>query len=200
MSVLGFETNYKNSVIKLLYSNKKFIKLINPKNNYEDYLDTADVLNGGTWYINGEKIEEQGYVFDHDFVDDTITEEKTFAFVETDVDTIRDNMFVDFSLYICAFTSKKLVRLDNYSEPSVSDIKKLGYAKIGSYGNRIDALIDTIEDTILSNVDEFESLGDIIPATRGHLTRYNPNQKYYGKCLKYKISNYNYGGDNCGNN
>lgn len=198
MSVLAFETSYKNNVIKLLYSNDKFIELINPKNEHSDYLDIADVLNGGTWYFNGEKIEEQGYVFDHDFVDDAITQDKTFVFVETTVDSIYDNMFVDFSLYICVFTSKNLVRLDDYSTPTVSDIKDMGYKEIGSYGNRIDTLVDIIETTLLTNTDKFKSLGEIKPASRGHLSRYTPSIKYYGKCLKYTVSNYNYGGNDCG--
>lgn len=199
MSVLKFETSYKSNVIKLLYSNKNFIKLINPHEDTTGYLDVADILNGGLWYFDGNKIEEQGYVFDHDFVDDTITEEKTFVFVETDIENIYDNMFVDFTLYICLFTSKSLVRIDDYSSPTLAEIKEIGYKDVGSYGNRIDTLADIIEDTILSKKENFKSLGDIRPANRGHETRYVPNSKYYGKCLKFKIQNYNYGGDSCGN-
>lgn len=180
-----------------MYKNKDFIALVNPISENSNVLDIIDILNGGTWCFNGEKIQEQGYVFDHDFVDDTITQDKTFVFTEIDIENIRDNMFVDFSLYICVFTSKNLMRIDKYSSPDIDYIKSRGYY-VNSYANRIDILIDIIEDTILSNSNSLESLGEIKPCKRGHLTRYKPSAKYYGKCLKYTICNYNFGGDFCG--
>lgn len=50
------------------------------------------MLLGGTWFFNGKKYEEQGQVFDHNFVDDTTVEEKTFVFVETDIDAIHEHV------------------------------------------------------------------------------------------------------------
>ena len=56
-----------------------------------------------------------------------------------------------------------------------------------------------IVDGILNGTDNIKGIGDVEPASRGYVTMYCPNSKYYGKCLKYKISNLNIGGDECGN-
>ena len=85
---------YKNEIINLLCQSQNFIKLINP---------TSDLYK---------------YVFDYDFTDDALAEEKTFVFVDTDIDTIRDNMFTDFTLCVYVFTNKNLVRLNSSSVPT----------------------------------------------------------------------------------
>ena len=59
-------------------------------------------------------------------VNDTITDKKTFVFVETDIDTVRDDIFTDFNLYICIFTEKELVRITDNSIPTVNQIKEMG--------------------------------------------------------------------------
>lgn len=195
MSNLYYAASYKNKIINLLLKNKNFIKLINPTPSNCDDLDIIDVLIGGEWIINGKKYSEQGHVFDYNFVDDTTIEEKTFIFVETDIDTIRNNIFTDFNLYICIFTSKRLVRLTNETVPTVKEIKDMGYFA-STYANRIDVLCDIV-DQILNGTDKIPGIGDVQPAARNYMTMYCPNTKFYGKCLKYQISNYNDGGDQC---
>lgn len=175
-----------------------FITLIAPTPSECEYLDILDVLVGGEFLINGKKYEEQGYIFDHNFVDDTITQEKTFVFVETDIDTVRDNMFVDFNLYVCIFSSKNLIRLNKTTSPTVKQVKDMGYYA-STYGNRIEILCDIV-DRILNGSNDFESIGEVTPAPRNHVTIYAPNSKYYGKCLKYKITNYNERDDDCQDN
>lgn len=86
MANLYYSASYKNKIINLLLKNKDFIKLINPTPSECEDLDIIDVLIGGTWFINGKKYEEQGHIFDYNFVDETTTEQKTFVFVETDID------------------------------------------------------------------------------------------------------------------
>lgn len=198
MTNLYNATSYKNKIINLLLKNKNFIKLINPQPSECEDLDIIDVLIGGEWIINGEKYKEQGHIFDYNFVDDTTAEEKTFIFVETDIDSVRDNMFTTFNLYVCIFTTKSLVRINSTSKPSVAQIKEMGYESTDTYANRVDVLCDIV-DRILNGSDKFNSIGNIEPAPRGYLTMYCPNNKYYGKCLKYQVSNYNEGGDVCGN-
>jgi hypothetical protein len=196
MGNLYYEALYKNKIINLLLRNKNLIKLINPAPSECDDLDIIEVLLGGEWNINGKRYKEQGHIFDYDFVKDTITEEKTFIFVETDIDTIRDNMLVDFNLYVCIFTSKELVRLSSQTSPTVDEVKKMG-CFASTYANRIDVLCDVV-DRILNGSDKIPGIGDVKPAPRGYVTRYCPNRKYYGKCLKYKISNLSMG-DSCEN-
>ncbi len=188
---------YKNKITNLLLANENFIKLLSPEPPKCKGLDATDVLLGGRWVYDGIVYEEQGQVFDYNFVSDITDDEKTFVFVETDIDTIYKNMFMDFNLYICIFTSKNLVRLTDHTSPSVKEIREMGYAA-DVYANRVDVLCD-ITDRILNGEETFPGTGSVMPATKGHVKIYCPNTKYYGKCLKYKISNYNNGGSLCGN-
>lgn len=197
MSNLYVSSKYKSDIINLLYRSDNFIKLINPIPSKCPDLDIIDVLNGGTWIINGKEWTEQGHVFDYNFVNETTTEKKTFVFVETDIDVIRDNIFTDFNLYVCIFTSKDLVRLNKSSSPTAKEVKNMGYFATSSRGNRIDALCDCV-DRILNGSSRINGIGDVKPASRNHMTTYLPNSNYYGKCLKYNITNYNPGGDECG--
>ena len=197
MSNLYAASKYKNDIINLLYKSDNFIKLIDPVPSECPNLDIEDVLSGGTWIIDGKEWKEQGYVFDYNFVSETTTDKKTFVFVETDIDTIRDNIFTDFNLYVCVFTDKDLIRLNRSTTPTTKEVKQMGYFASSTHGNRIDILCDCI-DRILQGSSRIAGVGDIQPAPRNHMTIYTPNSKYYGKCLKYNITNYNPGGDECG--
>lgn len=196
MSDLYTASNYKNTIINLLIKNKDFVTLMNPQKPPNKNISTEDMLLGGTWFFNGKKYEVQGQVFDYNFIEDTTVEEKTFVFVETDIDMIRYHMFTDFNLYVCVFTAKPLVRITDDTIPSINDIEMMGY-NAGHYGNRVDILCDVI-DRILNGSRKIKGIGDVEPAQRGFCTIYSPNNKYYGKCLKYNISNYNEKGDGCG--
>lgn len=197
MTNLFIASNYKNTIINLLVKNKDFVTLMNPSKPPISQLSTEDMLLGGTWFFNGKKYQEQGQVFDHNFVDETTTVEKSFVFVETDIDTIRQNLFTDFNLYVCVFTAKTLVRITDDTIPSINDVEMMGY-NVGHYGNRVDILCDVV-DRILNGNQKIKGIGDIEPAQRGFCTIYSPNNKYYGKCLKYTISNLNETEDNCEN-
>lgn len=198
ISILFTASNYKNTIINILLNNKDFIKLMNPQDPPHKNITTEDMLLGGTWFLNGKKYEEQGQVFDHNFVDETTVEEKTFVFVETDIDSIyKENLFVDFNLYICIFTAKKLIRITDDTAPSINDVEMMGY-NCGYYGNRVDILCDIV-NRILNGNKRIKGVGDVTPAKRGFCTLYSPNNKYYGKCLKYTVSNINEHEVDCGN-
>ncbi len=140
---------------------------------------------------------EQGYIFDHDFVDDTVKEKKTFVFVDVDIPSVHKNIFMDFNLYVFVFTDKSLVRLNQWSSPTSQEVKEMGYFATDTFGNRIDALCDCVDETLNEN-EKIYGLGDVTPSPRNHLSTYRPNSQYYGKCLSYHITNYNAGGDQCG--
>lgn len=160
-------------------------------------MDIIDVLIGGRWFINGKEYIEQGHVFDYNFVLDTITKDRTYIFVETDIENVNRDMFIDFNLYVYIFTAKSLVRLTSESSPTVKEVKDMGYFA-STYANRIDVLCDIV-DRILNGTDQINGVGNVEPASRNYVTLYYPNRDFYGKCLKYKISNYNDDGDECGN-
>ena len=195
MSNLYAASNYKNIIINLLLKSKDFVTLMNPQKPPHQSISTEDMLLGGTWFLNGKKYEEQGQIFDHNFVDDTTTVEKTFVFVETDIDSIRQYLFIDFNLYVCVFTAKSLIRITDDTVPSINDIEMMGY-NAGHYGNRVDILCDVV-DRILNGNKKIKGVGNIEPAEKGFCTIYSPNNKYFGKCLKYTISNLNEIEDDC---
>lgn len=195
MSNLYNASKYKNVIINLLLNSNDFVTLMNPQQPPCNQLEIQDMLLGGTWFINKKRYEIQGQLFDHNFVDDTTDEEKTFVFVETDIDMIKQNIFTDFNLYICIFTAKSLIRITDDTTPSINQVEEIGY-EVGHYGNRIDILCDVI-DRILNGNKKLHGISNIEPAQRGFCTIYSPNNKYYGKCLKYIISNLSEGGENC---
>ena len=197
MGNLSIAADYKYKIINLLLRNNKFIQLVSPKESDCQDIDIIDVMLGGKWLVNGKWYTEQGYIFDHDFVDDTVKEKKTFVFVDVDIPSVQKNIFLDFNLYVFVFTDKSLIRLNQWSSPTSHEVKKMGYFATDSYGNRIDALCDCIDETLNEN-EKIHGLGDIIPSPRNHLSTYRPNNQYYGKCLSYHITNYNTGGDQCG--
>lgn len=67
-----------------------------------------------------------------------------------------------------------------------------------TYANRIDVLCDIV-DRVLNGTDKIAGIGDVEPASRGYMTLYCPNTNYYGKRLKYHITNFNDAEDSCGN-
>lgn len=154
-----------------------------------EYLDDIEILIGGEWIYNNTKYIESGQVFDYNFVEDTVTKEKTFAFVETDIDNVSKNVFTNFNLYVCIFATKGQVRITDKSVPTIEQIKDMGYFA-STFANRIDILCDIVDRT-LNGSNKIEGLGEVRPADRGYCTIYYPNTKFYGKCLKYKIMNYN---------
>lgn len=188
MSVLYTASNYKNTIINLLMHNKNFLLLMNPPASPHQNISAEDMLLGGIWFLDGKKYEEQGQLFDHNFVDDTTIHEKTFVFVETDIDTIYEkNIFVDFNLYVCVFAPKNIIRITDDTVPSINDVEMMGY-NAGHYGNRIDILCDIIDSELNAN-RKLKGIGNVKRAKRGFLRIYSPNNKYYGKCMKYNITN-----------
>lgn len=195
MSNFYYASIYKNKIISLLLKNKNFISLINPVPSECEYLDIIDVLLGGEWTYNGIKYKENGYIFDYDFVLDTITDVKTYIFVDTDIEYVRQKIYTDFNLYVYIFTAKQLVRITDTSIPTVQQVKDMGYVT-DTYANRIDILCDIVDGTLNRNT-KFPGIGSIAPADRGFCTSYSPNNKYYGKRLKYNVTNLNEAEDFC---
>ena len=75
---------------------------------------------------------------------------KHLVFIETDIDMIRQNIFTDFNLYICIFTSKSLIRITDDTAPSINEVEEMGY-EVGHYGNRIDILCDIVDRILNGN-------------------------------------------------
>lgn len=155
-----------------------------------------DVLRGGEWVVNGEKIEEQGHIFDYLYIDKTVTTAKVFICVEVLPVSYRFPM-IDLVLYIHIFVHKSLMRLSNdysptLSNPTITEMNQLGYI-----GNRLDQLVDVISE--MMNGNKKFGIQNLKPYDRGYISLDIPNESLYGKCLMYKAQINNTEIDNCEN-
>lgn len=122
--------------------------------------------------------------------------EQTFAAVDVCIDAVRQNTCVDYSLYVYLYTNRNLATLDGQSSPSAEAIREMGYCA-DETANRIDVLCDIV-DRILNGTDKLPGIGKTEPAPEEYVTNFCPADCYYGKRLKYKISNCNEEGDGYG--
>lgn len=177
---------YKDKIISLLLNSDDVITLINPET--DERFEVEDVLLGDTFEIYNkkgelERINLQGHIFNYLFVPGTTTEEKVFICIEALIDSVDNTYFNNFSMFIHVYSPKRLVRLDRYSTPTSLEMKKLGFS-----GNRVDMLCDAIDR--LLNGNETFGIGEVTPSNTNPLTLSLPNDKFYGKCLKYKVKNF----------
>lgn len=157
-----FCAKYKQEVLRLLSGDRDLPVLLNA--------DTAD-----------------GVLFDYDFTDQTTAGDKTFIVVDTGIEEIRNEVFTDFSLYVYIFTGKNLVRLSDTSVPTASAVQAMGYVADGT-ANRIDILCEAVDRIICGAT--LAGIGNVMAAAKDHLQTYSPNAAFYGKRLKYCITNY----------
>ena len=196
MELLSNISYYKNQIINLFLTDPFLIRLIHPKPSECPDMDIIDILLGRELISGDKKWSEQGHIFDYDFVDDAVTREKTFLFVDIDVDSVERTMFANFDLYIYVLTGKSLVRLDDSTTPTAEEVRENGYFA-GRYGNRVDTLCAAI-DRLLNGHSGF-GIGNVTPAPQAYLIPYCPDSHFYGKRLKYQVKGYGEGGRFSGN-
>lgn len=163
MANLSYPSIYKHKIIHLLLQNQDLIALINPPSPHGDS------------------------IFDYDFVMETTKDVGTFVIVETAIEDIRQKMFMDFQIYISIFTAKELVRITNSTIPTVEQVKNMGYVT-RDYGNRIDILCHIVDKQLNGN-KSLKGVGTLSPSPKDFCTLYCPKDMYYGKRLKYTLTN-----------
>ena len=173
--------NFTRKLINSLVGSEDVVTIMNP--TQDDRFDIRDILLGGEFMVDGEKINLQGYIFDHYFVPDTTVEGKVFICVEANVDYIDKNIISEFPLDVYIFTYKTNVRLTDFTIPTKTEINEMGYL-----GNRISAITDAV-DRVLRGMDNV-GLGLVIPSPRGFMKPSAPDNNYYGKKLSYQVKGY----------
>ena len=192
------ETNlvaFKDKIIKKICKDDITIKLLNPI--IRDELDIEDVLRGGRWEIDGKIIEEQGHVFDYNYVNQTTTEEKAFICVET-LPTYYKYPFIDVSLYVHIYVHRGIMQLTsdksvNPSSPTKNEMREYGYI-----GNRCDQLTQSV-GKLINGATDIGGVSEITPHNRGFVVLEFPNNHFYGKCLIYNVKMENVEVDGCEN-
>lgn len=191
MKNLDFIGLYKKKIIEILTKNQDVIKLIDPV--LDDNLEIEDILLGGTFVVDGKRKKYQGYIFDFDFISDTISEAKTFIEIECYIVKTEANMFNNFILEIKVISHKNSIRLDKFTSPTSSEMNDKGV-----YSNRVDGLC-TVIDKLLNGKNDM-GVGNLNPVTNGYNVVYPlSNNNYYAKSLAYMVKNCNESGDICEN-
>lgn len=192
------ETNltlFKDKIIKKICKDDIVIKLLNPVGHEE--LDIEDILRGGKWQVDGELIEEQGYIFDFNYVNQTTTEEKAFICVEA-LPSYYQYPLIDVSLYIHIYVHRGIMQLTsnksvNPSSPTKNEMSELGYI-----GNRCDQLIQAV-GRLINGATDIGGISEIKPHNRGFIVLETINNNFYGKCLIYNVKMENVEADGCEN-
>lgn len=191
-----YAANFKRKLINTLVSNDDITTIISPE--LKTGFDIDEILRGGTYEktINGakQKTTLQGYILDYYYAaSETTIENKLFICVETNVNSIEENIIGDMIADVWVFTPKTNVTLSDYSTPSMSDMNTLGYI-----GNKIDCCIEIIEKLLRGSTKY--GLGMVRPVSRGYMTTSPPTSNYYGKKLSFTVKGYSPKEvDNCGN-
>ena len=149
---------FKNEINSALYKNE----------------DIRELLLGDTTGMSSSEIRKEfkQYVKSHLFIDDTLTEARTFIFydvvfpfIESNVKNCRIMMYL-----ICARSI-----LENY-------------IKEGYYGDRIDILAQMVEDTLINNDETANSFG-IGKLNLDSIDVYN-SQRFYGCVLTFNVPSF----------
>lgn len=180
-------TLLKSKIMSKIGTNDNVILLINPKEN--DDLDLDDILYGGDFIINKEKVSEQGHIFDYNYVNETTTDERVFICIEA-LPSSYSYPLVDVLLYVHIYVHKRIMKITSKSAINPSSPTKNEMSKLGFIGNRCDMLTQAI-GKVLNGVKNMPGIGGIRPYDRGYIGIDVPNSKFYGKCMifKTKISN-----------
>ena len=149
---------FKNEINTALYKNE----------------DIRELLLGDTSGKSNSEIRKEfkQYVKSHLFIDDTLTEAKTFIFydvifpyIQSNIKTCRVVMYL-----VCARTVLE------------------DYAKEGYIGDRIDILAQMVEDTLINNEDTTDNFG-IGKLSLDSVDVYNSN-RYYGCVLTFNVPSF----------
>lgn len=136
--------------------------------------DIKELLLGDISGMSASKIrsEFKKYVKSHLFIDDTITETKTFIFYDVLIPSVYSN------IKECKIVMYLICHLDILDD----------YVKDGYYGNRADALSQMVEN-VLINDDEIAKSFGIGRLTLDSINPYN-SKHFYGCIMQFDVPNF----------
>ena len=146
---------FKNEINSALYKNADIIELL-----------LGDISNKSNTEI---RKEFKKYVKSHLFIDDTITEAKTFIFYDVIFPSLENN------IKVCNIVMYLICSRDILED----------YSKDGYYGDRIDALSQMVENTLINDEEVANSFG-IGKLRLGSVDIYNAT-RFYGCILHFDV-------------
>lgn len=136
--------------------------------------DIRELLLGDTAGMNNKEIRTafKEQVKSHLFIDDTITEAKSFIFYDVHFTYMRPNTKTcEVVMYLISHRDI----LDNY-------------VKEGYHGNRSDILAQMVEDSLINNEDVVDKFG-IGKLNLDSVDFYNSN-RFYGRIMIFSVPNF----------
>ncbi len=149
---------FKNEINSALYKNADIIELL-----------LGDISNKSNAEI---RKEFKKYVKSHLFIDDTITETKTFIFYDVVFPELSNN------IKMCNVVMYLICSRDILED----------YSKEGYYGDRIDILSQMVEDTLINNEEVSNSFG-IGKLRLDSVEIYNAS-RFYGCILRFDVPSF----------
>lgn len=133
-----------------------------------------EMLLGDTSDMSKSEIKEEfkKYVKSHLFVDELVTETKTYIFYDVDMPVIRPNI-KSCNIYMYLVCHRDILET---------------YSKEGYYGDRIDILGQMVEDALINDKDMVNKFG-IGKLTLDSISIYNTT-KLYGCLMTFTVPNF----------
>lgn len=149
---------FKDEIHSMLYKSKDIIEL----------------LLGDTSGLSAAEIRKEfkNHVKSHLFIDDTIQETETFIFYDVTLSKIRSNTK---SCKVVMYLITHADLLDNYF-------------KEGYYGNRIDILVEMVENALINDEEVSRSFG-IGELSLDSVDIYN-SKRFYGRIMIFDVPNF----------
>ena len=136
--------------------------------------DIIELLLGDTSGLSAAEIRKEfkNHVKSHLFIDDTIQETETFIFYDVTLSKIRSNTK---SCKVVMYLITHADLLDNYF-------------KEGYYGNRIDILVEMVENALINDEEVSRNFG-IGELSLDSVDIYN-SKRFYGRIMIFDVPNF----------
>lgn len=158
----------KEIIAKALGDDDNIVSLLMPEYNPEENILDKDVLL-------------KNYIHKTISIESTVSKAKSHICVETYITDIESNAIKTIGIVINVFVHNSLIELTNKERSKL--------IPFGLAGNRIDCLLDLIDRCI--NGKRNVGIGKIRLSPRNPVSIYQPVNGYYGKTVKYLVSDFN---------
>lgn len=173
--------------LRLLFMNDEIItNLVMPELDNSQFTYEQN-WKGGKYTKNrfGHSCKEVlvGHCFTHPYVEDTVTDTRSFICIETIYPNTYNPTFKDISLQIYIYSHHDILDL--------SDEEYQNYMKQGFAGNRCDMIMMAI-NRLMFNKDVCRDfgIGKVSFSERYPINTHVPNNKYYGRILNYNVKDF----------
>lgn len=178
---------FKDILQTLFMNNDNIVKLVMPELDNKNFTFEQNWI-GGTYLFDkkGNKAKETliGHCFTHPFIEDTVTDSRSFICMET-LGRISNDHIKKIVIQIFAYSHHSILQMD-YEE-------RQQFIKQGFGGNRCDMIMMAINRCLMDeNISKKFGIGKINLSNYVNypISTNVPNNKYYSRYLTYEVSDF----------